>query len=222
MPRLAIDTTAEACSVALDTGSEVLQRYQHAPRRHGELILPWADELLAEAGLVRRQLDGICVSRGPGSFTSLRLGFSVALGMAGGLDLPVYPVSSLQTLALQAARQGGQYIIAALDARMEEVYIASYRANPQGIPELIGAEQLCSAKDFQPPSLAEPVSWQAIGSGFAALQGALQSALADNLDGQTSDGWPQARDVLILARQVAPVAAHQAELIYLRNQVVQT
>lgn len=218
--RLAIDTTAEACSVALDTGSEVLQRYAHAPRRHGELLLPWIDELLAEAGVSKPQIDTLCVTRGPGSFTSLRMGFSVALGIAHALDIPVHPVSSLQTLALQAMRNDASHVISALDARMGEVYIASYINQLEGYPEAMSEELLIRPQDYQAGDTT--ARWQGIGSGFAAEQGALEATLGAALIQADADSWPMARDALILADKVTPVAAEQAELVYLRNQVVQT
>ena len=210
--------------MALDTGSEVLQRYQHAPRRHGELLLPWAEELLAQAGMGRSQLDAVCVSRGPGSFTSMRLGFSVALGIACALDIPVYPVSSLQVLAMQPSRQGAKYIVAALDARMHEVYIASYFSELDNYPKLLNEEQLIAPTNYQLPvaDLRQTPKWHAVGNGFSAEQGVLAEVMEGRLGQVNSDLWPQARDVLILAEQGSPVAADQAELSYLRNQLVQT
>ena len=94
--KLAIDTSAETCSVALQTnGGQVLHRYAHAPRQHASLILPWVDELLAEAGASKNSLQAVCVSCGPGSFTGLRIGFSLGLSIAYALSIPVYPISSL-------------------------------------------------------------------------------------------------------------------------------
>ncbi len=223
MIKLAIDTTSEACSVALSTASgEVIQRYQHAPRRHGELLLPWVDELMAEAGIQRGQLDAVCVTRGPGSFTSLRMGFSVALGIAYALDVPVYPVSGLHALAMQATRNGAERVIAALDARMREVYIASFTNDLDDYPLLLGEEQLVAPADYRLPGSAGADLWQGIGNGFVAEQGALSEALQGSLGSVEAQSWPMARDVLILADRAIPVAADQAELTYLRNQVVQT
>jgi len=98
---LAIETSTEACSVALVHGEEILARSELAPRRHGELVLPMADSLLAEAGMSRQALEGIAVGRGPGAFTGVRLAISLAQGMAMALDLPVVTVSSLQALAME-------------------------------------------------------------------------------------------------------------------------
>src|SRR6185437_1253785 len=102
MNLLAIDTATENCSAALLCGERLSERTELAPRRHAELILPMIDSLLAEAGLSRRRLDGIAVGRGPGAFTGVRLGISVAQGLALGLEIPVVPVSSLAALALEA------------------------------------------------------------------------------------------------------------------------
>ncbi len=210
--------------MALDTGSGILQRYRHAPRRHGELLLPWVDELMAEAGMARSQLQAVCVGCGPGSFTSLRMGFSVAVGIAYALDLPVYPVSSLQTLAVQAFTLGAEYAVTALDARMGEVYIGSYSNSLNHYPKALHKEKLIAPADYHLPDInsSSPSRWYAIGNGFSAMQGQLEGLLEGRFSRVCADLWPQARDMFILAERVSPVPADQAELSYLRNQVVQT
>ena len=94
MKLLAIETATETVSVALELNGEVHERYLHAPRQHAELLLPWVEELLAEAGVGFSVLDAIAFSRGPGSFTSLRIGIGVVQGLAWASDCPVIPVSS--------------------------------------------------------------------------------------------------------------------------------
>src|SRR6186713_1488098 len=102
MKLLALETATEACSVALWLDGEVIERFELAPRRHAELTLPWADELLARAGVARSELDAVAIGRGPGAFTGVRLAVAIGQGVALALDRPVVPVSTLAALALQA------------------------------------------------------------------------------------------------------------------------
>ncbi|MBA2594740.1 MAG: tRNA (adenosine(37)-N6)-threonylcarbamoyltransferase complex dimerization subunit type 1 TsaB, partial [Gammaproteobacteria bacterium] len=79
---LAIDTATEACSAAILVAGEVHERFLIAPRRHSALILPMVEEVLAEAGVSLRQLDGLAFGRGPGSFTGVRIATGVIQGLA--------------------------------------------------------------------------------------------------------------------------------------------
>ncbi len=138
MKLLAIDTSTDACSAALWLNGEVRQRYQVAPREHGQLILPMIESLLAEAGLALTQLDTLAFGRGPGGFTGVRIANSVIQGLAFGADLPVVPISSLAALAQGAyTEMGTPQILAAIDARIGEVYWGAYRA-AQGCASVAG------------------------------------------------------------------------------------
>ncbi len=77
---LAIETSAESCSAALEIDGEVRERFEHAPMKHAELLLPMVSSLLADAGIRASGLDAIAYGRGPGSFTSLRIGIGVVQG----------------------------------------------------------------------------------------------------------------------------------------------
>lgn len=101
---LAVETTTDVCSVALgiapvESGVEWVVESRIAPREHNRLVLSLIDRILATAGIVRPQLDGVAFSAGPGSFTGVRIGASVAQGIALGLDLPVFAVPSSEALA---------------------------------------------------------------------------------------------------------------------------
>ena len=218
MNLLAIETATETCSVALAINGEVLERYQHAPRQHAELLLPWVESLMAEAGIGFTALDAIAFSRGPGSFTSLRIGIGVVQGLAWASDLGVIPVSSLAATAQTAFVGGVKSAVVALDARMNEVFTGTFEANSDGIMIPTGAEKVCSPQDVKIPVGTET---HGIGIGFeryAALAG-----LSGRLASIQPDIWPKASSVLKLAedwlRASEPLPAEQAQPVYLRDNV---
>lgn len=222
MNLLAIETSTEACSVALVHGDEVIVRSEIAPRRHAELVLPMADALLAEAGLGRHALDGIAVGRGPGAFTGVRLGISLAQGMALALDRPVVTVSSLAALALEAPEDEAA-ILAVIDARMGEIYAASYRRDGNGGLVALDEERVCTAESLVLPDTA---AWHVVGTGWATYGAVLGARLTGAL--LTSDGacFPQAQHVAELAvREFKAGHALAPELalpVYLRDKVALT
>ncbi|MFT5371872.1 MAG: tRNA threonylcarbamoyladenosine biosynthesis protein TsaB, partial [Lysobacterales bacterium] len=127
MKLLAIETATESCSVALAIDGQIRSRESMQIRGHAELLLPWIEELLAEGELALSGLDALVFSRGPGSFTSLRIGIGVTQGLAWGADIPVVPVSSLQSTAQAVVDRGVSSAIVALDARMNEVYCGTFK-----------------------------------------------------------------------------------------------
>jgi len=236
MNGLAIDTTSEACSVAVvNSHGQVFQRHAHAPRQHGELLLGWIESLLQEADMRPAQLDAIWVTQGPGSFTSLRMGFSVATSLAFALDRPVVPVSSLLALAARAVDADAQnpvdgaegsiepgLVLATLDARLGEVYAAWYRlqtSDGQTLLTLQGAEQLLRPRDLQWPDAASARSATALGNGLlVAAENLLLRAREEGFCCRAGC-WPQARDLFNLADAAAGIAAWQVQLPYLRKKV---
>jgi tRNA threonylcarbamoyladenosine biosynthesis protein TsaB len=218
MKLLAFETATEACSVALWIDGEVLERFEVAPRRHAELALPWADALLAEAGIAKSQLDAIAVGRGPGAFTGVRLAIAVAQGIALALDRPIVGVSTLAALAMQGQ---GERILAAIDARMGEVYLGAFERRTDAT-YLVGSELVA-----KPDAAAIPDgAWEGVGTGFSAGNGALQQRLQDRLTSVDATALPHAADVARLgaaafARGDA-VAAERIEPAYLRDNVALT
>ena len=199
---LAFETSTEACSVALWRDGQLLERFGVVPRRHAELALPWAQELLAEAGVARSAIDAIAVGRGPGAFTGVRLGVALAQGIALALDRPVLPVSTLAALAWQA---DGDRILAAIDARMGEVYLGAYLREGDGLRvvqhEAVG----------KPDAIALPEGdgWIGVGTGYAAGGGGLRLRLGARL----------AAPMFARGEAIAPELVEPA---YLRNNVALT
>ena len=177
MNLLAIETATEACSVALWCDGVLRERFEVAPRRHTELVLPWADALLAEAGIAKTQIDVIACGRGPGAFTGVRLAVALTQGLALALDRPVVAVSTLAALAFAANAAPGEAVLAAIDARMGEVYLAAFEREPEDV-RLLGSEHLLRPVAASPDPSRR---WIGVGTGFDAEQGALRTALGSTV-----------------------------------------
>lgn len=221
MKLLAIDTSGDDCSAALLSDAGLTRRLTREPRRHGALVLGMMEDLLAEAGLALGALDAIAFTRGPGSFTGVRIAAAVAQGAAFGAGLSVVPVSTLAALAQGQHRlHGCDACLAALDARMGELYWGAYRLGPEGlmVPDL--DEQVAPPEGVRLP---EAGLWHGAGSGWAAHGDALRGRLGSRLASVAPDAFVDASDVALLA--VAELAAgralspERAQPLYLRDQV---
>ena len=220
MKMLALETATEACSVALWIDGELRERFELAPRRHAGLALPWAQQLLAEAGIAKSQLDAIAVGRGPGAFTGVRLAIALAQGIALALDRPVVPVSTLAALAL---RSRGDRILAAIDARMGEVYSAAFARHGDGLVAM-SAESVGAPEAVLLPHDGD--DWHGVGTGFGAAGDALQARFAARLVAIDASALPHAADVARLAAAAfargEAVAPERLEPAYLRDNVALT
>lgn len=131
-----IETSAAVCSTALvSDGAIISSRLCEDARRQSSLTAPMIKEMLDECGISARDCDAVCVSKGPGSYTGLRVGVSSAKGLCFGAGLPLLAVGTLDLLAAQAADegvipQGCKYIVPLIDARRMEVYTAVF--SPKG------------------------------------------------------------------------------------------
>jgi tRNA threonylcarbamoyladenosine biosynthesis protein TsaB len=219
MKLLAFETATEACSVALWIDGDVRERFELAPRRHAELSLPWAEQLLAEAGIAKSQLDVVAVGRGPGAFTGVRLAIALAQGIALALDRPVVAISTLAALAMQSR---GERILAAIDARMGEVYLGAFARKDD---DLIATGSEAVLKPDAAP-LPDGMDWHGVGTGFSAADGALQVRLQPHLVAVDAGALPHAGDVARLAARAfargEAMAPDRIEPAYLRNNVALT
>jgi tRNA threonylcarbamoyladenosine biosynthesis protein TsaB len=222
MKLLAIETATEACSVALLIDDALRERFEIAPRGHADRVLPWIDELLAEAGIARSTLDAIAVGRGPGGFTGVRLAIAIAQGVGYALQRPLLPVSTLAALAAGAGAAPGERVLAALDARMHEVYLGGFLIDADGLPAAIDGERLC------PPGTAaiEGGGWIGVGSGFAAGDGVLAARLGPQLRRCDATLLPRAAAIARLGARGwehdEAIDPARIEPAYLRDKVAQT
>lgn len=223
MKILALDTSTEACSAAVYADKQVYAQFALTPREHTRLILPMVEKVLGDAGLRLQDVDAIAVGRGPGAFTGIRIGVGVAQGLAMAADKPILPVSTLAALAQQAyVQQGATQVLAALDARMQEVYWGQYSLK-DGIMQLQGEEQVCAPTNTPIP---ESSAWFASGHGWSAYAEVLQGRFADKLSGIDTAALPNAEFMLPLAiadwQAGKAVPPEDAQPVYLRNKIALT
>ena len=127
-----IETSTALCSVALaEDGKIVAYKESETPRAQASLTAPFVKELLDARGIGVRDCDAVCVSKGPGSYTGLRVGVSTAKGLCFGAGIPLIAVGTLDTLVYQAADEGllpdgCRHVVPMVDARRMEVYTAVF------------------------------------------------------------------------------------------------
>ena len=132
MKLLAIDTSSDACSVAINLHHEIIETFELTPRKHIEALQPMVEAVLKESGLNLQDLDGLAFGCGPGSFSGLRIACSFIQGLSAALNLPVAAISTLGSMAFNALESNPDAVILpCLDARMSEVYTALYYFNEQ-------------------------------------------------------------------------------------------
>lgn len=219
MRLLALDTSTEACSVALLLDGDLRMRFELTERSHAELVLPMVATLLEAAGVTLGDLDAIAFGRGPGAFTGLRIASGVAQGLALGANLPVVPVSSLAAVAEQVSAAPGEAVLACNDARMGEVYWGVYRREADGSVTALAPEAVSA-----PDRVGEggPGAHHAAGNALERYPELARRLLASGL--QRHDGvYPRADAVarLGILGLVAGhgVAAEQALPVYIRDNV---
>jgi tRNA threonylcarbamoyladenosine biosynthesis protein TsaB len=225
---LAIDASTEACSVALhkeDTAgkSTVFSRYDLCPQSHSLHLLPMIDEVLKEASIKLADLDGLIFGQGPGSFTGVRIGVGVAQGLAFSANLPVVGVSSLHAMAqLAFSEQQQTKVIAAIDARMNEVYNGYFELDENNIMQaknnaaVTPPEKLSSHLS---DVINEPV--YGVGTGWDAYSE--QLSLLKSNESSPDILFPSAEAMLVIGiaafKQGKGVDAEFAQPVYVRDTV---
>jgi tRNA threonylcarbamoyladenosine biosynthesis protein TsaB len=220
---LALDTSTDACSVALACEGRVSNLFELAAKSHTQRLLPMVDELLRDANCSLKQLDAIAYGAGPGSFTGLRICLGVVQGLAFGANLPVIPVSTLAAMAQGYYREEtgaqGLPLLVALDARMHEVYWSLFEYRGGVVVKQLD-EAVCAPSEVAGHPRIEALQgrFHACGQGwhYTELKALNPLSLREEF-------YPRAEDMLTLALNAhargETLSATEAEPVYLRDQV---
>lgn len=221
MTILALDTSTDVCSVALSYGNTVFSQFYEGDKKNTDVILDMIETVLSDAGAQKSEIELICFARGPGGFTGVRVATGLAQGMSFGLDIPVLPISTLMLMAMGAHKQhGAQQVTVINDARMNEVYSATYAFSNEAFGQKIKTvieENIATPADVCLPEQ----SGYGVGSGIGAYD--LESGLIEQGYALDLTLKPDARYLLELAQysqfEHSAVTADQALPVYLRDNV---
>lgn len=214
---LALDTSSSACSIAIAMGDKVYSHHIVSPMQQAQTILPILDELLNSIDAKLADIEVIAFGAGPGSFTGIRIAASVAQGLGYALNIPLVSVSSLALLA-QAAfyDKGWQKLLVGVDARLEEVYWASYEVNQEGVVQLMGKESALAPERLTAKS---PEEYYGVGNAWSIYRSRIPFQVID-ID---SNRMPEASAMIELAKQKIALGEllrpEQALPVYLRDEV---
>jgi len=227
---LALDASTEACSVALQVDGKIFSRYELCPQSHSLRLLPMIDDVLNEAGIKLTALDGLVFGQGPGSFTGVRIGVGVAQGLAFSANLPVVGVSSLQAMAqLAYIKHGQKQVIAAIDARMSEVYNGYFKLNEHNVMQAQQGEAVTPPEQLSQQLSGVVAPFYAVGTGWDAYSETLNEKsneqwLALKINEASPDIlFPNAEAMLAIGKVKLEngqgVSAEHAQPVYVRDTV---
>lgn len=196
---LNIETSSKICSVAVSKdGAVEFQLEDNEGMNHATKLAPFVEQCMQYLRRQELKLDAVAVSMGPGSYTGLRIGLSLAKGLAFSLDVPLIGVSTLQLLAVKAMFrnmdfQGDEILVPMIDARRMEVYTAAYdfRLNPLMDP----APLILDEQSYM--SLPADRKVYFMGDGSVKGKGLIQHPGAYWIEGIV----PHAKDMLALAEK---------------------
>jgi len=215
MALLALDASTEACAVGIQTDEgELFEAFEIAPRRHTELLPKMLDSVLVDSNINKKDIKGCIVGVGPGAFTGIRIGVATIQGIALGLNVPCYAVSSLQAIAQQSLLNSPctSSILACIDARMDEIYFAEYAVTSSQMTQLVGAESLIANDQFVLPDGCLRV----VGSGVDCIKQHLDISIE-----LQADCYPSAKSLFDVFNKttLTPLSAELLTPSYIRNQV---
>lgn len=227
---LAFEASGEQCSVSLSVNDQVKTITSDQPRAHASHLLPFTQQLLAQAQITLPDVDAIACAVGPGSFTGLRIALSVAQGLAYASDKPIISINSLAAMSASLSVTGNSIILPLVDARMDEVYWGAFNNHYQSLGNAeayIGSRdsfeeelktQLRSINDQGSTILAVGKAWQTIDFAKAAAK-----AFAIDLTPTLNSQEASAAYVVALAmnewNKGHYISPQEADLYYCRDSV---
>jgi len=219
---LAIETATSSCSAALYIDGQTRERSEIGNNVHSQVLLTMISELSEELGVTPDQLDAVAVGQGPGSFTGLRIGVGVGQGIAYGADCPMIGVSSLDALAVQSAAKG--HVVAAIDARMGELYWCEYRLSEgQANFENKELSRIGSLNVSPPAELSVSADAVFVGNAWDEYSSDFSAAFLSSVIRREDVIYPSASTLLELAIQKYRIkdwiAAAEFKPIYVRDNV---
>ena len=240
-PWLALETSTDILSLAVSSGTQTWTHTSAGGALTSTHMIPQTLALLKEAGLTLTDLQAVVFGRGPGAFTGLRTACAVAQGLAYGAELPVLPIDTLLAVAeearlAQAAAQATPVtrVLAVMDARMEQVYVAAYEftaleADPAnethpmlGTWRCVQAPELHSPESLRWPTDWAPDSFIAAGNAWPVYAG----RWPEGLNAAQVMALPTAAALVRLAPAAwaagLAVPPEEALPLYIRDKVAQT
>lgn len=217
MKLLAIDTSSQACSIALQLGEKTISQHIIAPMQQAQMLLPEISKLLQSEKIELNHIDAIVFGCGPGSFTGIRIAISAAQGLAYAANLPLISISSLAALAQAAFMElSWKKLLVAVDARVQEVYCGAYEVQKDGLVSLIGEERVCAPEAVVAPNES---TWNGVGNAWDIYTDKMSFIPSV----RTADPLPTALAMLALAKpkyiNQDYTSAKDAIPVYLRDNV---
>ena len=192
---LNIESSTTNCSISLSLNGKVIslkekndEKYSHSTELHS-----FIEEVLKESNLKITQLSAIAVSKGPGSYTGLRIGIAAAKGLCYALEIPLISISTLLVLAKQIKVVDKGFIIPVIDARRDEVYSAVYNSSYKKIREVF--PEIINKESFSELVLNNKLYF--IGNGQEKCERLIQKN--SNLIFSSIDTFPSANEMAFLS-----------------------
>lgn len=190
---LAIETSSDACSLALSKGKEIASYHELIPQQHTEKLLDFVQKVMSDLKVTFQDLDVVAAGCGPGSFTGTRLACSVAQGLAYSVGIPVISVSSLQVMAQGINREFHSLEVTVLvNAHMEQIYCGNFIFTKKGLRS--GSEKVIKVEEFSNLDLSATSVF--VGDGCELIKEQLEE-----LDATVYKRYPDAKDLLIEAQK---------------------